>query len=135
MEENTTNAEILREEKNILKEERNILRRINRDTLIIVGAVILLIALGAGLLMWQSARGRISIEKAEIRAPEIALSSRRGGSPPRNSRKRRECCFGAYAGCACWRGTYQNGNGRYNYFNQKINRAIIRTRGTCRYHG
>jgi len=70
---------MLREEKKIIKEERNILRRINRDTIIIAGAVVLLIALGVGYVVWQNISSRVSIDKAELRAPQIELSSRNGG--------------------------------------------------------
>ena len=73
-----TNSEILREEKNILKEERNILRRINRETIIIAGVAVLLIALSAGYVVWQNISSRVYIDKAELRAPQIELSSRNG---------------------------------------------------------
>ena len=74
-----TSSEILHEEKKIIEEERNILRHINRDTIIITGAVVLLIALSAGYAVWQNISSRVYIDKAELRAPQIELSSRNGG--------------------------------------------------------
>jgi len=51
----------------------------NKRGILVVVAVAIIVAGFVGLFYWQTTKNQIYIEKAEVSAPEVALSSSRGG--------------------------------------------------------